>query len=88
MANTKKSVFNPKQSFSLVSYSREAIASELNLAIEVTESDVSPFAPNDPRLTDQVCQGYVEAVYDAWTNIDELMDVEHQVTIDALEQFS
>lgn len=78
---------DPKQLFVLVQYSRQAIANELNEAIENEEKEIEPFAPDDPRLTNKVCQDYVDAVYDAWMNIDEMSDVEHQVTIEALEQF-
>jgi len=87
MANKKKSAFDPKKLFVICAYSREAIAEELNAAIEVTGSEVPEFSADDPRLTDKVCQDYVNNVYDAWTNIDETTDAEHQVTIETLEQF-
>jgi hypothetical protein len=90
MPNAKKrasKMHDPKQLFILCQYSRESIAEELNTAIEATGSEVEEFTPDDLRLTDEVCQAYVDSVYDAWTNVDETAEAEQQVTIDALEQF-
>lgn len=51
---------DPRKMFFSRWHTRAGIADLLNQTIEATESDVPPFAPDDARLTDEVCQAFVD----------------------------
>jgi len=63
-----------KQLFTTNAVTREGIAEELNLTLECCELE-ERIAPDDDRLTDEICQQYADAI----GGIDEL-DVEENVT--------
>jgi hypothetical protein len=68
---------NPEQTFVVWSLSREEISVMLNEAIDRTNSKVKPFTQDDERLTDEVCEGIVSALWDVTVcDIDEVVDKE------------
>lgn len=89
MAKKSSKKLDPKKLFTVMTVDRETIAESLNSAIEVTGSEVPEFAPDDPRLTDEVCQNFADSLYDAYCEVadDEMNEADHQMYIDALDQF-
>lgn len=88
----KKAVkkLDPKKLFVVMTVSRETIADNLNMALQVDgREDVSEFSASDPRLTDKVCQDFADSLYDAYTNAadDQMDEAEHEMYIEALDQF-
>ncbi len=66
-AKKKAKRLDPEQLFVIQSTSRASIAESLNLALEDEEGvdHVMHFQPDDPRLTDKVCQEFADTLYDA-----------------------
>lgn len=52
---------NPKQLFTTNTVSREQIAEDLNITLEADDA-LSRLAPDDERLTDEICRTYAEGI--------------------------
>jgi hypothetical protein len=73
---TKKK-HNPKQVFVALSSTREEIAEKLNGVMYAEGWDAPKFTPDDPRLTDKLCQDVVDGTQSAVCDVDEVVDVEY-----------
>jgi hypothetical protein len=83
MATSKN---HPNKVFVVHSITRAGIAQDLNDALEVAPSvGCPPFAPNDERLTDAVCEDIARALNDAYTGSDESYEAFQSVMELALE---
>jgi hypothetical protein len=73
---------DPNQVFVVYSCTREDIAGDLNEAIKNDEKEdirnIPLFTPDDPRLTDEFCQGIVDGLNDAVNN-DTTLEKEYEV---------
>lgn len=85
----KSKKLDPHKLFTVMTVDRATIADSLNMAIQINGSEVPEFEQDDPRLTDKVCQGIANSLYDAYTNAaDDAMDeAEHEMYIEAIDQF-
>lgn len=79
-------MLDPNQRFVARSYTRKHIANSLNAAIEVAKSDVPHFAPDDPRLTDEVCRAFAESTWEAM-DLDAVAEAEHEAWVAFLDRF-
>ncbi len=78
---------DPKKLFVIAALSRKDIANNLNVALDTLHTDIideggkpfdlkkAYFKPNDPRLTDKVCQKIVDKLYDAEAQLGVLDEV-------------
>lgn len=70
---------DPNAQFTIQSLTREEIAEAFNGIIENEDwTNIPAFEPNDPRLTDEVCRDYCQAVAEAISNCDELIDSSYE----------
>lgn len=59
-------LLHPKQVFVVRSYTREAIAHDLNIVMdEMLGATPEPFLPDDARLTNEVCERFVDGLNEA-----------------------
>ena len=80
---------DPKQVFIVRSWSREEIAHELNEIIaakvgELEGTKIKAFDADDPRLTDEVCEEFCDAIEDAIAEEDGVVDRQYELHIDLL----
>ncbi len=82
---TKK--LDPNKVFTIMVTTRQAIAEELNAHIDAFGKEVEPFTPDDPRLTDELCQNIADNLYEGYGDVDENTYVDQAVYGSVLEQF-
>lgn len=68
---------NPKQSFVALSVTREEIAQILNDIMDDEGWDGQRFVSDDPRLTDVICQDFVDGTQSAFCEVDDIADIEY-----------
>ncbi len=82
---------DPQAKFAVVVLTRANIAENLNNMIEEleVEATVKKYTDDDPRLTDEFCQKYVESINDhLYEKDDEVLgDAEYNATHDLIESF-
>lgn len=76
-ANKPKKL-DPEQVFIIQTVTREAVADTLNGVIQSEGWDVPEFTPDDPRLTDDVCQAIADGTNEAYCEVDEVVDKEYE----------
>lgn len=68
---------DPKAAFVVSSMTRSDIAFALNSILENEGWETEPFAEDDLRLTDEVCEDFVDGMQQAACDVDELVDREY-----------
>lgn len=78
---------NADQVFIIQSVTRKEIAETLNELIEQEDSDVEPFAEDDARLTDEVCEAVAGASMEANSTVDEVYEKESEFIKNVFETY-
>ena len=82
-------MLNPNEQFVVMAFSRKHIADLLNEVIDYETLNVTPFTPDDERLTAKVCQevasGWVSVLED--NDEDERFDAGVALFSDVLNNF-
>lgn len=89
MAAKKKSPkkLDKNQLFVVQTVSRQFIADALNNALEDEDGvdEVDHFSPDDPRLTDKICQEFADTLYEEAS--DNLLEEQEHVERDVARTF-
>ncbi len=78
---------DPNKVFTIMVTTRATIAEDLNAHIDAFAKEIKPFTPDDPRLTDEMCQNIAENLYEGYGEVDENDYVQQAVYGSVLEQF-
>lgn len=75
--------------FEVSAISRGEIASLLNAAIAGCKAKVKRFRPDDPRLTDKLCEAFAWSVNDQLSldGDEDVEEAQRDVAVDTIEEF-
>jgi hypothetical protein len=78
---------NPDQVFVIQSVTRAEVADTMNGVIQNQAWKIPEFTPDDPRLTDEVCEAIAGGSFEAICETDDVVDKEYEYHLEVVREF-